>query len=550
MDRRDAAHLPLGTPGRVARDGLRRAQGIREGVWPQGATDAQRATRRRGEVAAVPDGGELVFLARAGHACAGDSRLEPRLGERLVRLAEQVSLEERATDLLQRVALVRRLHALGDDGDSQVLAKIDDRGDQLALRRLLVDAANERHVELDDMRLELGEAGEAGVSGAEVVHGDPVAHLLQLLDPTAGVLDVVEAGPLGDLEHDAFRVPRERSGRIEEVLVHQIGRVQIDEDLSRSRGELGGHRVADSAAEVGEPAQPLGGADQIGRTRELRLRGAHEGFVTEESPVRPAHDGLERHPQAFESALEGALERRPVGEERVVVAQIFEGLALELPQPMERGGAADDGLQLVELDRLHQVAEGAVLDRLQRGLQIRTAGHEYDGKVGGALANRAEQLDAGDPGHADVGEDRVVALVLEHPERGFAVLGHFHFESVGSEGAREDAAQPLVIIGEQEACVAHAVSAKGVDKGIARSRWTTRMVMRFCPPPPPLPEGPPVEPTAQKYCSRVGAIMRVRSLSPAWGLYSMCSPRGAGWWGTAKPVRGYGSRLPFPTTKA
>ena len=41
--------------------------------------------------------------------------------------------------------------------------------------------------------------------------------------------------------------------------------------------------------------------------------------------------------------------------------------------------------------------------------------------------------------------------------------------------------------------------------------------MRFCPPHPPLPEGPPLEPTAPKYCSRVGVIMRVRSLSPAWG---------------------------------
>src|SRR3954467_13596427 len=123
MDRRDAAHLPPGTPRRVAGDGLRRAQGIREGVWPQGATDAQGATRRRGEVAAVPDGGELVFLAGAGSACAGDGRLEPRLGERFVRLAEQVSLQERATDLFQRVALVRRLHAFGDDRDSQILAK-------------------------------------------------------------------------------------------------------------------------------------------------------------------------------------------------------------------------------------------------------------------------------------------------------------------------------------------------------------------------------------------------------------------------------------------
>ena len=112
-----------------------------------------------------------------------------------------------------------------------------------------------------------------------------------------------------------------------------------------------------------------------------------------------------------------------------------------------------------------------MLDGLQGGFQIGAAGHEDDGNVGVALAHRAQELDAGDARHADVGEDRVVAVLLEHAQGGLAVLRDFDLESIGTEGSREDAAQPLVIVGEQEARVAHAISAKVRGAGLARWTW-------------------------------------------------------------------------------
>src|SRR6185503_11671869 len=65
LDRGDAAHLPPRAPRRPARDRLRRAQGIREGAGPQGLAFSEGAAGVRRALAAVPDGGELVPVARA-----------------------------------------------------------------------------------------------------------------------------------------------------------------------------------------------------------------------------------------------------------------------------------------------------------------------------------------------------------------------------------------------------------------------------------------------------------------------------------------------------
>ena len=101
---------------------------------------------------------------------------------------------------------------------------------------------------------------------------------------------------LGHLEDHPTRVLRKGGRGIVEMFIHQIGRVHIDEDLTGSIADLRGDAIADGTAQLGQPAQALGGADEVGRPGEERLRGADERLVAEEGALRPADDGLERHP--------------------------------------------------------------------------------------------------------------------------------------------------------------------------------------------------------------------------------------------------------------
>src|SRR6185437_9426877 len=95
------------------------------------------------------------------------------------RFGEQVALEEVAPEVDERVALGRRLHALGDDRRANVVTERDHRRDDAALRAVRVDAANELHVELHDLGLEQREAREAGVARAEIVDGDTEPELAE-----------------------------------------------------------------------------------------------------------------------------------------------------------------------------------------------------------------------------------------------------------------------------------------------------------------------------------------------------------------------------------
>src|SRR5207248_7508875 len=75
-------------------------------------------------------------------------------------LCEQVTLQEVATELDDGIALGSRFDSLGDAGDAEVVAEGSHRTDEPLFRWILVDAANQRHVELGELRLHGGKAGE------------------------------------------------------------------------------------------------------------------------------------------------------------------------------------------------------------------------------------------------------------------------------------------------------------------------------------------------------------------------------------------------------
>ena len=96
-----------------------------------------------------------------------------------------------------------RLHAFGDDGDAEVAAdRQHAAGDGLA-RAAGVDAAHQRHVELDQVGREVGQQREAGVAGAEVVDRGQEAAALVLAQDAGEPGAVFHALAFGHLEDDA-----------------------------------------------------------------------------------------------------------------------------------------------------------------------------------------------------------------------------------------------------------------------------------------------------------------------------------------------------------
>ena len=194
--------------------------------------------------------------------------------------------------------------------------------------------------------------------------------------------------------------------------VFQIGRVQVDEHVPRRRRVAHDARdvPADDAPQLGRAPQPLGGVEEVQRAAQRRLVGAQQRLVREHAAPRPRHDGLRGDPQLVDRRREPRFETRAVADRLALCSCIWLALAPDARQLVDAHGARHDVQQRFQSDRLEQVAERAVFDRLQRALQRRAAGHEDHRHVEVALADVAQQRQAVHVGHGDVADDHVVAL--------------------------------------------------------------------------------------------------------------------------------------------
>src|SRR5439155_69123 len=80
-------------------------------------------------------------------------------------------------------------------------------------------------------------------------------------------------------------------------------------------------------------------------------------------------------------------------------------------------------LEAPEVDRFLDVVRGPELDRLDGIRHRRVGAHEHELDVGIALLQVAEQLEAAHLRHADVGEDHVDRLLVEHLQRSRRAVG-------------------------------------------------------------------------------------------------------------------------------
>jgi hypothetical protein len=286
-----------------------------------------------------------------------------------------------------------------------------------------IDVPHEGHVELDDLGLQRREAGQSGVAGSQVVHGQSEPELAQAGHAITDVGDLVERGAFGDLQDDAARDRRQRGCSREERLVGQIARVEIDEEYGVRRSQ---HRCrrsgSDGPPELRESVEALGGVEDGPRMRELRLVGAKERLVSEHLAVAGANDGLIGHPQRVDRPAEARFESRPVRRLDVRLSEERQGLALHPRHAAERHGPLDGLAQHVRVDGLRNVLVSTEIDRFDGAGDVRSGRGEEHREVQVAAAYGAQQLEPVHLGHAEIADDRVDRGDVLEPPLGFATV--------------------------------------------------------------------------------------------------------------------------------
>src|SRR5206468_8634051 len=94
------------------------------------------------------------------------------------------------------------LHTLGHHVEVEVAAEIHGRPDNRRQVRVDGHVTHEGAVDLDLVDGEALEVGQRRVARAEVVDGEPHAHLPQAVDDGDRALRLVHHGRLGDLERE------------------------------------------------------------------------------------------------------------------------------------------------------------------------------------------------------------------------------------------------------------------------------------------------------------------------------------------------------------
>ena len=158
--------------------------------------------------------------------------------------------------------------------------------------------------------------------------------------------------------------------------------VRVLDGLGRSRPHATAHLV--------DAPPPLGGVEDGARAREGRLAAAEERLVSEEAPVRDPHDRLVGHPERLDRAREDDVEADAVPGAGVIAVEHVHRVALGAREPRQVDRALEERTQMLDVERLGEVAEGPELDGGEGGAHVGRPGEQDDGHVEIALAHRAE----------------------------------------------------------------------------------------------------------------------------------------------------------------
>src|SRR5664279_5691196 len=123
---------------------------------------------------------------RAGERRA-DRITSQRVAERQSRARDQITLQIVAAEIHEHARFGLGLDTLADDLRPLLAAQLGHRTHEPLLHRVLIDIADERHVELDVVTVERRERAHSCVAAAEIIDRDLEAELAQLGDAIANV---------------------------------------------------------------------------------------------------------------------------------------------------------------------------------------------------------------------------------------------------------------------------------------------------------------------------------------------------------------------------
>src|SRR4051794_7970154 len=140
--------------------------------------------------------------------------------------ADEIALADVAADAGQQIECGAILDPFGHDAQSQRVAEIDSRPDQLTSLLCGGQAGDKRAVELDLADCEAAEVGQGSESCAEVVDRYSQTQISQLGDDTLASLELSEDGCLRNLQYQRARrktVVREaRPNQLDEAAIEQV----------------------------------------------------------------------------------------------------------------------------------------------------------------------------------------------------------------------------------------------------------------------------------------------------------------------------------------
>jgi hypothetical protein len=130
--------------------------------------------------------------------------------------------------------------------------------------------------------------------------------------------------------------------------------------------------------------------------------------------------------------------------------QLLAGVEFERRALRQAGRLADRGEQFVQINRFGKIIDSAVAHGADGVADIGISGDQQDGKGTVLLAGQAQGVQAGQAGHADVGDHHVDLLFAQHFQGALAGGNGHRLEALAGQERIQQTALAGVIIHNQE----------------------------------------------------------------------------------------------------
>ena len=165
--------------------------------------------------------------------------------------------------------------------------------------RVMVDAAQQVHIELDDVGAKIGQQAEARVTGTKVIDRRLEAERLIVIDDAANMAVIQHLLHLGELEHDLLDGKEMLAGRLQggaDAALRAVDRIGQKVDAQHTPHlEPGGQRDGLDPAQLVE-AVAIAVVDPGNHAlRRLVVEPPHQRLVAEDGALAAIDDGLKGH---------------------------------------------------------------------------------------------------------------------------------------------------------------------------------------------------------------------------------------------------------------